>query len=299
MEEHADDLASVWANQGIALLAKGGRSDLENALPCFNKAIILREPLLASPNPWFRYNLIGVWMNRGDVLARLGGADNLSASLAAYDRALALLQALPVGEHPLFLRRLTLAWLNRGTTLLEQGSPASLNEARRCAVSTIALTADSEKRDPDAAAIGMKARQVLCLSAARGLAGQEPGGGPDARVDEAVDAAEESLELARHWRTNLRFQPLVTEFFRFGAQAYARLQPQFLAEFLRENLPLAPAGTEKEWHRIATQAVRIALGNVAREGFATLAAPGIDRTLETFRELRETAGRLRRSDRAA
>lgn len=334
-----DDLATLWMARGIAGLADDTPASLMAALACFEQAIHLREPLLASGNPWFRYNLAGSWLNRGDVLLRLAGTDNLAASLNACDRALELLRLLPVRDDPLFARRHALAWLNRGVVLLAQNAPEplpkalrSFAEARRIldapdaaripaeellsasvwanqadalarldardvardhARRALALIAETEKRDPEAAVIGMKARHALCRSAAPLLAHPRGDAARETPIAEALAAAEDGLALARQWPENSRLQASARESFRFAAQACARRQPRFLAGFLRENPSFASAAANPESRLIAIQAVDTAFGLALADGFAALAAPPIGPTLALLRELRETAAGLR------
>ena len=57
-------------------------------------------------------------------------------------------------------------------------------------------------------------------------------------VHEATDAVDDGLALVRSWeQRGVRcFRPLAFDLFRFGARVYARYQPQFLEEFIDDNL---------------------------------------------------------------
>ena len=57
-------------------------------------------------------------------------------------------------------------------------------------------------------------------------------------VHEATDVADDGLVLARRWehRGVDRFRGIAYDLFRFGARVYARYQPQFLNEFVHDNL---------------------------------------------------------------
>jgi hypothetical protein len=65
-------------------------------------------------------------------------------------------------------------------------------------------------------------------------------------VHEATDVADEALELARHWERQgvSRFRPIAYDLFRFGARLYAVYQPQFLDEFVADNLDPARSSAD-------------------------------------------------------
>jgi hypothetical protein len=78
---------------------------------------------------------------------------------------------------------------------------------------------------------------VLCRVCAQSLsqAGDEE---MPVDVHEATDAVDDGLALARGWeqRGVPHFRPLAFDLFRFGARVYARYQPQFLDEFIADNM---------------------------------------------------------------
>ena len=57
-------------------------------------------------------------------------------------------------------------------------------------------------------------------------------------VHEATDAVDDGLALVRSWeqRGGVWFRGLAFDLFRFGARVYAHYQPQFLEEFIEDNL---------------------------------------------------------------
>ena len=57
-------------------------------------------------------------------------------------------------------------------------------------------------------------------------------------VHDATDAVDDGLALVRVWeqREVIHLRPLAVDLFRFGAHIYARYQPQFLQEFIEENM---------------------------------------------------------------
>ena len=105
----------------------------------------------------------------------------------------------------------------------------------------------------------MKARHILCQAIAKRLSQNTDRHAtmPD-DVHKATDAADTGLALARHWEQNGvdRFRKIAHELFRFGMRVYARYQPQFLAEFVSENMDptqSSPSYVESEEMRSAAR----------------------------------------------
>jgi hypothetical protein len=68
---------------------------------------------------------------------------------------------------------------------------------------------------------------------------------PADQLAEATDAVDEGMAFARYWerRGVDRFRPIAFDLFRFGVRLYHAHQPQFLNEFLLENLdPASSSG---------------------------------------------------------
>ena len=87
---------------------------------------------------------------------------------------------------------------------------------------------------------------------------------PPELIEEATDAVDEGLALARHWeqRGESGFRALAEDLFRFGCRVYQAGQPQFLAEFILESLdpekadgvlPLGREMHEAPWPRSGTR----------------------------------------------
>lgn len=262
--------ASKWTKRGIALLTENTPQTLRESLRCFDEAINLRRTLPLPKNAWYRYLLAGGFMNRADALTRLGRLDH---AVSSYDDALALLQTLDLDEDPRFRQRLALAWMNRGVILQEQGSPAAVTSfenaviiapnpavlaaslanygnallqlsppelvgARDAFEQALRLVAGQEETDVDLAEIGIKARHGIC----RTLAWQLTEKADADLVTTVTDAMEDALKRADYWRKrgDSRFDKLARELILFGAQAYRRYQPHFVAEFLTEMLTAFP-----------------------------------------------------------
>ena len=128
--------------------------------------------------------------------------------------------------------------VNLANAHLVGASDRSDSLARAAALRAIALVASLEETDAYAAEVSLKARHLLCHAAARSLSEQPAtGGAPSEDVHDATDLADEGLALIRRWEQKgvTRFRDLALDLYRFGARVYARYQPQFLSEFLREH----------------------------------------------------------------
>jgi hypothetical protein len=147
--------------------------------------------------------------------------------------------------------------------------------------------------------VALKARHALCRAAATRLA--EARGDDDARewIGEATDAVDEGLALARFWegRGVGAFKGIEAELFRFGTEMYQKHQPQFLAEFVLENLdpersPTAARASAPMW-QAGAEAVGRALQGLQARGFGELGKPGMERLIEALGDLRAADQRLR------
>ena len=97
-----------------------------------------------------------------------------------------------------------------------------------------------------AAAAGLRARHVLCRLSAHRLTQADDGAGMPEDVHEATDAVDEGLAVVRSWeqRGVDAFRGVAFDLFRFGARVYARYQPQFLDEFINDNMDPARSSPE-------------------------------------------------------
>jgi hypothetical protein len=150
---------------GLALLEKGKREDLPEAIGRFSEAVALRRSLEPSGDPWQVYNLAGSLMNLGDALTRQGTAAEMADGGKAYDEAMGLLASLPRGGDPLYLRRLLVGHLNTGLNHLFRG-PDTMATAREHFAFALAMA--------DSAALGdWPDRGLLAAAAAANLASAE------------------------------------------------------------------------------------------------------------------------------
>lgn len=188
-------LASRWMKRGIALLGENTGRSLQEALPCFDRAIELRSSLPISEDPWIRYGLAAGWMNRGDVLTRMGKAEKWTEAVSSYDRALVLLEALRPEHHVFFRKRHAIAWMNRGITLVMMGTSLGLRDAWDSFERARHLMHGATAGDPEFPALDLAVRLNLaglllrldpprpreCLAASReiiAMAGSGPAGDP-------------------------------------------------------------------------------------------------------------------------
>ena len=120
----------------------------------------------------------------------------------------------------------------------------------------------------------------------------------------ATDAVDDGMTLARYWeaRGERCFRGLASELFRFGARIYQMHQPQFLTEFLLENLDPSESSdafpVDSGMHRVAGEAIAHAFGEIQRDGFSALNTPRFDLFLKTLRQLRLAEERLEQLRRA-
>jgi hypothetical protein len=199
----------------------------------------------------------------------------------------------PEGKH-----LLACAWLNRAGLLLAT-SPDRMSEARDCALEARNQIAGMEDQQPGMADVALKARHALCRAAAARLAEARPENEVKELVAEATDAVDEGLAIARLWeeRGLPAFKPIEAELFQFGTQIYQKHQPQFLAEFVLENLDpeRSPAAARASVPMVQAgmEAIARTLQGLQARGFGELGKPGMERLLETLRELRAADDRLR------
>ena len=164
---------------------------------------------------------------------------------------------------------LAAVWMNLANAGLAEASTQSEKRAEEAAHRAITLVADLETNDVHIAEVGMKARHVLCHVIARRLSQITD---TDARmlsdVHDATDAADDGLALARRWEQKgvARFREIAVDLFRFGIRVYAKYQPQFLREFISDNMD--PSRSSREY--VESPAMRMA----AQEGLAACGRMG-------------------------
>ncbi|HWA25662.1 MAG TPA: hypothetical protein VG734_08385 [Lacunisphaera sp.] len=215
-------------------------------------------------------------MNRGHLLHRLHVTAQAALALAAFDEAAIVLRSLPETDNPWPRRNLAGVLLNTANLRLDLNC---LDEAASSAREGLNLVMPAERSHEVDAELALKARRVLCDAIGRIVVA--PDVDYESLAREASDLVDDAMAVTRDWagRGNTSFVFLAQRFFRFGVQLYRFHQPQFLAEFVRENLASDP-----EFRAIALEAVNAALAD-RPSGFLVVGDPASERRLETWRDL--------------
>jgi tetratricopeptide (TPR) repeat protein len=234
---HAYGLAACWLNRADALMRLGGARSRVLAIEAFDEAIALLSPLPLSEDPRFVRRLVIAHQNRGLALCALAPPAT-DGAVRAFLEAIAVLDHEQANSVPDQRYLLAVVWMNlanaQTSKMTNDGDDAARDAARRA----VAFIAPAEREDPEAAAVGLKARHILCQTIARQLSLDAAGAGPmPDEVHEATDLAEDGLSLARHWERHgvSGFRDVAADLFRFGAAVYGRFQPHFLEEFIAEH----------------------------------------------------------------
>ena len=230
-------LAACWLNRADALMRLGDAAQIAEALRAFDEGIIVLGGLPLGQDARFPRRLAMAHHNRGLALQRQNRS--VADVIAAFTDAITILDhdhAALISDRQ-YLR--AVVWMNLANARASEGATESDALARDAALRAIALVADLEAHDVDAAEVGLKARHVLCQTIARRLS--LPAASDETMPDdfhEATDIADDGLGLVRRWEQKgvVRFRAIAFDLFRFGARVYARYQPQFLNEFVLDNL---------------------------------------------------------------
>jgi hypothetical protein len=231
-------LAACWLNRAEALVRLEDPTQIAAALHALDQGILLLRELPLGDDPRFPRRLSIAHQNRGLAL-HAQGPSGAAEAIVAFTEAIAVLEhesAVDVADRQ---HALSTIWLNLAVVAASAGTDESESMARQAARRAVALVADSETDNADAAEVGLRARHVLCQTLAARLSRTIAGGQtPPEDVHDATDAADEALELVRWWERKgvARFRDLAYDLFRFGARVYARYQPQFLEDFIRDNM---------------------------------------------------------------
>jgi tetratricopeptide (TPR) repeat protein len=278
------NLAAAWMNHADALVRIGTASSRANAAEGYARAIELAEALPLDEKPSFRVLLASCWINLGTL--RQAAADFPGAVLA-YDRSIVALGWLPRSGHRLACHHAATAWTNRGETCLSAGGQESAHDAVESAREALVQIEGGKLDCGVDAKLILRALQVM----ARGIESSKHASG-EVGAGELSDIAERGLELAleSHERDPALFGPFVVWFFSLGSRAYARHQPQFLAEFTDEMLrrcdPLAGTAVGAELRAIARQAAAGALEGLGRSRLLVAGTRQTELLMSTVRDLR-------------
>jgi tetratricopeptide (TPR) repeat protein len=230
-------LAACWLNRADALVRLGDVAQITEALRSFDEGIRLLHGLPLGADARFPRRLAMAYQNRGLALGAQGRP--AGEAIAAFTEAIAILDHHQAALIPDRQYLLAVVWMNLAKARAADATAGSDSLARDAALRAIALVADVEMHDEAAAEVGLKARHVLCQAIAVRL--PQPMEGNETMPDdvhEATDVADDGLGLARRWERDGvdRFRGIAYDLFRFGARVYARYQPQFLHEFVLDNM---------------------------------------------------------------
>ncbi len=290
LEKVRPELAIAWMNFGNARQKQPETGAPADAVRAYDKAISLLKPMVTPDNFALRNTLGAAWMNRGHAFHRQGTPETLAAAIESQDQAIAELQTLPLGENRSFHINLAAAWMNRAHALMSSTPPDS-TAARDAAMKTIQLTREKVQADPVLADISLRAHHALCAALSRQLSGKVA---PEI-ISETGDVVEDALAIVRHWERQgvPNFRPIATALFYFGAQFYHAHQPQFLAEFLLENVdPASATGALFESDQLKGIAAA-ALAQARADAYnRSMANPGDARLQQMRQDLEEAEKRL-------
>jgi hypothetical protein len=258
---YAYGLAACWLNRADALACIGSAEALGDALAAYDAGIAVTRTLPLGTDPRFPRRLAIALQNRALTL-RARNSRDLGPVTSAFLEAIDVLQHGDAAAIPDRARLLAAVWVNVADTHAPYATDSSFALAHNGIARALALVAETEGTDEDAAAIGVTARHVRCGAVASRLASPDL---PDAQrvalVHEATDTAEEALAIIAEWERKgvERFRGIAADLLRFGAQTYAVFQPQFVHEFVRDHTEPTPGLTEF----LASDEMRAAIADVA------------------------------------
>ncbi len=239
-------LAACLLNRGDALVRMGDVGPTAAALASYDEGVAVLRRLPLADNPLYPRRLALGLQNRGLALQARGREGDFDLATASFAEALAVLDQ----EHSRGIEDLAyvraVVWLNLANLHAVQASDEAHAVSRDAALRALESVSGVETADANAAAAGLQARHVLCRVCAHSLAQDAGDAEMPADVHEATDAVDDGLELVRVWeqRGVPYFRPFALDLFRFGARVYARYQPQFLDEFIADNMNPASSSAE-------------------------------------------------------
>jgi hypothetical protein len=234
-------LAACLLNRADALVRFNDASPLAAALASYDEGIEVLRRLPLDEDPRYPRRLAIACQNRGLALQIRGLEGDRAAAADTFADALAVLDgdvSAAISDRN-YLR--AVVWLNLANLRAADAAPDARGEAGAAAARALAYVRDIEAEGLEAAAAGLQARHILCRLCAHSLSQAGAGAAMPEDVHEATDAVDEGLALVRSWerRGVEAFRAFAFDLFRFGARVYARYQPQFLDEFIAENMDAA------------------------------------------------------------
>ena len=239
-------LAACLLNRGDALVRMNDVGPIATAIASYEEGVAVLRRLPLADDPLYPRRLALGLQNRGLALQARGREGDFDLAKASFADALAVLDE----QHSHGIEDLAyvraVVWLNLANLHAMQNSDDAHAVARDAALHALESVSGVETADANAAAAGLQARHVLCRVCAHSLGQAIDDIEMPADVHEATDAVDDGLELVRAWeqRGVPYFRPFALDLFRFGARVYARYQPQFLDEFIADNMDPAASSAE-------------------------------------------------------
>jgi intracellular sulfur oxidation DsrE/DsrF family protein len=239
-------LAACLLNRGDALVRMADVGPIAAALTSYDEAVTVLRQLPLADNPLYPRRLALGLQNRALALQARGREGDIDLAAASFADALAVLdeQYSQAIEDGAYVR--AVVWLNLANLHAMQSTDEAHVVARDAAMHALESVSRFESSDPNAAAAGLQARHVLCRVCAHSLSQTADDDDMPADVHEATDFVDDGLALVRAWeqRGFPHFRPFALDLFRFGARVYARYQPQFLDEFIADNMDPAASSPD-------------------------------------------------------
>jgi hypothetical protein len=239
-------LAACLLNRADALVRLNDRAPLAAALASYDEGIEVLSLLPLNENPLFPRRLAMAHQNRGLALIARGEDDDAQGAADAFADSIAILDH----EHSQGIddrdQLRAIVWVNLANVRSLDSGASAHDAARDAAKRALAYVSGTEASDPGAADAALRARHVLCRLCANRLSQAGDDEDMPEEVHEATDAVDDGLSLVRSWeqRGATVFRPVAFDLFRFGARVYARYQPQFLEEFINDNMDPALSSPE-------------------------------------------------------
>ena len=284
-------LGLVWINLGNALQKNVTASRPQESIRAYDEAIAVFQTLPYERTPAFRNHLGAAWLNRGHALVSAGDP----AAAGSFERAIEHFSQLSLDQDPSYRLNLAGAWTNLAHTLLEPDDLAVRDRSRAAARSALVVVAPVEHRHEFFAAMSLRARRALIMALGDLINAAEKSRRPvHALVAEATDTVDEGLAIARKFESRDRspLRPLAARLFRLGAQLYGAHQPQFLGEFLLENLRHPSFGADPEFQTVARDALAATLEALQQPRLFVANFDEAEKLIATARSLRESQIRI-------
>jgi hypothetical protein len=240
-------VAACWLNRAEALVRLDGGPQVAEAVRSCSQAVDILRGLPLDEDPRFPRRLALALQNRALFTQGHGTPDAVIADLEEALSVLGSEAAARIEDLPyvmsVVLTNQANFWNGVVMGLAANGPDEQAREAaeraREAALKVLAIVSEVEANVPEAAEVGLKARHALCGAFAYRLTAAHAAG--TVNLDEgndATDVVDEGLTLVRGWeqRGVTAFRPLGAALFQFGLRVYLAHQPQFLQEFLDENL---------------------------------------------------------------